>query len=163
MSKQSLELPALLRLIPKFPLFPATVDDKALENSSQEPEAQSSLILSLIREPFLKLKHTNIPYAFSKMFSSRFLEKFVFLLNIGVYCISWIQLGKLKYTIISSLWKEMQREKTRQERKQTLQDVLRNAAQRCWYTSFQRASLDPALQTMLNPGYLWTELSPLPD
>lgn len=79
---------ALLRLIPKFPLFPATVDDKALENSSQEPEAQSSLILSLIREPFLKLKHTNIPYAFPKTFGSRFLKQFVVLLHIGVYCIS---------------------------------------------------------------------------
>lgn len=60
-SKQTLQVPALLRFIPKFPLFPAMVDDKALENSSQEPEAQSSLILSLIREPFLKLKHKNTP------------------------------------------------------------------------------------------------------
>lgn len=58
-SKQTLKVPALLKFIPKFPLFPAAVDDKALENSSQEPDAQSSLIFSLIREPFLKLKHTN--------------------------------------------------------------------------------------------------------
>lgn len=87
-SKETLKLPALLRIIPKFPLFPATVDDKALENSSHEPEAQSSLTLSLIREPFLKLKYTNTMYAFYKTFGCRLLKQFAGLLNIGVYCIS---------------------------------------------------------------------------
>lgn len=109
-SKQTLELPALLRLIPKFPLFPATVDDKALENSSQEPEAQSSLILSLIREPFLKLKHTNTPYAFFKSFDY-FLSKLLFyLIQPFVVSAEYSQASRYNHLFIM---KETQRKETK--------------------------------------------------
>ena len=47
--------------LPRFPLFPISVDCSALENSLQELEANSSRIFSLMREPFLKLQKCTQP------------------------------------------------------------------------------------------------------
>lgn len=52
----SCSLTGPLSSLPRFPLFPIPVDCSALENLLQEPEADSSRIFSLIREPFLKLQ-----------------------------------------------------------------------------------------------------------
>ena len=52
----SCSLTGPLNSLPRFPPFPISVDCSALENSLQEPEADSSRIFSLIREPFLKLQ-----------------------------------------------------------------------------------------------------------
>lgn len=43
---------------PMFPLFPSGVFLKAAEKTSHDPPAHWFLIRSLVRDPFLKLKHT---------------------------------------------------------------------------------------------------------
>lgn len=52
---QNNKLAKLTLILPIFPLFPVGVFVRYSENFSHEPSAQSSLILSRVRDPFLKL------------------------------------------------------------------------------------------------------------